>query len=176
VSRRDGWVTVVATDSLADGRGEFARWRAEHDLTGAELEDAVRLDVVRLREGATGMRVRVRRDMMERLMDERPEGAAPSSAAEVHGLNLGDIAEWEVVSHRAWGLEMALVGRPDARATIDIPYIRDLVGPDRIDGPEHFPPVGTRMRAWLWAMTPGGQRRLTARESDLDDARRLGRR
>jgi hypothetical protein len=88
-------------------------------------------------------------------------------AIDVREMEAGQIAEWEVVDHHAWGVEVALVEDPETRASVDVPFLRDLGPTDRIDGPQDYPAIGTRLRAMVRVRWPDGPLHLTARRSDV---------
>jgi hypothetical protein len=82
-------------------------------------------------------------------------------------LQMGDMANWRVVAHHYWGVEVVLVEDEETTASIDVPYLRDLGPNDYIRGPEDYPPVGTPIRAMVQMRSWDGRLHLTARPSDF---------
>jgi hypothetical protein len=83
-------------------------------------------------------------------------------------LKPGDVADWIVVEHHAWGVLVALVDDPETSGSIDMPYLRDLGAGDEIRGTQDFPQPGERVRAMVQVRWPDGRLHLTARRSDIE--------
>jgi hypothetical protein len=90
----------------------------------------------------------------------------PSKAIDLRDLNAGDLGQWVVVEHHPWGIEVELLEDRETRGSIDIPYLRDLVPEDRLDGPEDFPAIGEELQARVRVRWPDGSLHLTARAGD----------
>lgn len=93
-------------------------------------------------------------------------------AEPVRVMNEGDVAEWTVVSHHPWGVEVALVGDESTRGSIDdVPCLRDLAPNERIHGEQDCPPVGDEIRAVVRVRWPDSDLHLSARRSDVEQLR-----
>jgi hypothetical protein len=88
----------------------------------------------------------------------------------VSDLDTGKVSEWRVIGHQPWGVEVALASDPHVRATIALPYLRDLAPDERIEGPQDLPAVGDSLRAVVQVRSASGTLHLTARESDFTRA------